>query len=94
MTDFFTIRLVGDYSEQWTPESVNLKFPTGDNLILSHQEYSKILPNLKMNIPFSNIKEIIQRKANCTRVILENGSVTVNSKYGLRLFKFLNNDDF
>lgn len=92
--DYFTIRIIGDYTESWSADKVTLKFVTGDTLTLTHQEYSAALKNLKLHIKYENLDEIVQKKANVTKLKLKDGnSITVNSKYGLRLFKFLNGED-
>lgn len=92
--DYFTIRIIGDYTENWSADMVTLKFVTGDTMTLTHEEYQVALKHLKLNVKYDNLDEIIQKKANVTRLKLKDGnSITVNSKYGLRLFKFLNGED-
>jgi hypothetical protein len=92
--DYFTVRICGDYTESWSNDTVTLKFATGDTYTMTQQEYSVALIHLKLKIRYDNLDEIIQKKANVTKLKLKDGnSITVNSKYGLRLFKFLNGED-
>jgi hypothetical protein len=93
--DLITVRLAGNYSEEWTDGNATLKFESGDVLTLPKEKYRKVIHNLKFNFCFSDIKEVIQKKATQTRVVFKSGdSITVNSKYGMRFFKFLNDNDF
>lgn len=92
--DYFTVRITGDYTESWSNDTVTLKFATGDTFTMTQKEYSVALTHLKLNIRYDNLDEIIQKKADVTKLKLKDGnSITVNSKYGLRLFKFLNGED-
>ena len=87
MTEFITVRVSGNYVPEKDGDTVKVRFENGDSIRVPNRAFKR----KKVNIPLEKISEIRQKKANVTRLLLTDGdSITVNSKNGLRLFKFLN----
>ena len=94
MEEIFTVRIPTEYSIRTTMSGVSLHFDNKDVLHLTDEKFAKVVQTNRVQIPFYAIEEIIQKKANMTQVKLINDSrLTINSKHGMRLFKFLYTDE-
>jgi O-glycosyl hydrolase len=93
MTDFFTVRVPKNYTKEFYDNFVVARYENNDRVVFDSSYEKQFNRSQRFKIQFSDIAEVRQKTAKISQVITKSGTqLTVNSKNGVRLFKFLNTD--